>query len=75
MKRVVWTNEPEAQLLRLSPDDAEVALRAIETLAERNVGFVRVMIPSGELRLYAGECIVTFVERDDIIRVRAVRRR
>ncbi len=75
MKRVVWTEDAEAQLLRLPLEDAETALTAIETLAERSIGFVRVMNPSGELRLYAGDCIMTFVESDDVIRVQAIRKR
>lgn len=42
MKHVVWTEEAETQLLRLSSADAETVMRAVEILAERSVGFLAV---------------------------------
>ncbi len=75
MRRVVWTDEAEAQLLRLAPTDADAIMRAIETLAERSIGFVRIMIPSDELRLYAAGCVATIVESEGFIHVLAVRKR
>jgi len=60
-RALIWLESAELELLRLPPSEAESVMRAVESLAERGVGFVRRMIPSGDLRLYTGTHVVAFL--------------
>ncbi len=72
-RSVVWTDRAEAQLLGLPLRDADLALKAVERFASNGLGFVRRMLPSNELRLYAGNCVVLFSTTPDRIIIEEVR--
>jgi hypothetical protein len=72
--KIVWSRRAEHQLFTLPPSIAHGVMDAVETLANRNMGFVR-RLETGELRLYGADFFVTFALLDDALVILRVAQR
>ena len=71
MRRIVFEEDAELDLLRLPPDEAEAVWLAVNRFATTGVGFLR-RIEDGGLSLYVGSCVVSVVVTMEEVRVLAV---
>jgi hypothetical protein len=71
VRRVVYEEDAELDLLRLPPDEADAVWLAVNRFATTGVGFLRRM-DGGGLSLYSGSCVVSLVVTVEEVRVLAV---